>query len=338
MLNSNVIKSIYAGGITFALCLVSMLAGGLTWLTGAAGWLVFLALALSGGVGLFAWRIINAAEAQRWQQERRDVIERMEDAQRCIKAEEQAHGRTKRELVDVRQQLTTAEFDAAAAKTEYENMRNRAAERGRTIKALEDRIASDNNTWREQVSAVREAAYKLAVHIEGSANGLPDEWQAWGAELAQDLRRLAGAGGVEHDDRQVTIEDAAAEHAARKPGQAMGPKQSAVVSDALDSLIADGVIGGKRAELPDPQTQPTSLHIAHQLMAKVRANQAVRRDNLDRLCAAIENGYELGEPITIAFHRGALWVSDELIANEIAAVKAWEVARHHANRAAQQQD
>lgn len=293
MLNSNVKQSLVAGGIAFALCLVSMLAGGITWLTGAAGWLIFLSLVFSAGVGLIAWRLINAAAAQRWQNERHDTIDRLNDAQRCIKAEEQAHGRTRQELISVRQQLTTAEFDATTAKTEYGNMRDRAAERGRTIKALEDRIASDNNTWRKQVSNMAESAYKMAVHIEGSANGLPDEWQEWGSELARDLRRLASAGGVqvEPDDRQTTIEDAITEPAALTP-----------------------------------------LHIAHQLMAKVRANQAVRRDNLDRLCKAIEDGYELGEAITATYKRGALCVTDDMIANEIAAVKAWEVGQRHADK------
>lgn len=294
MLNSNVKQSLVAGGIAFALCLVSMLAGGLTWLTGAAGWLIFLSLVFSAGVGLIAWRLINAAAAQRWQNERHDTIDRLNDAQRCIKAEEQAHGRTRQELISVRQQLTTAEFDATTAKTEYGNMRDRAAERGRTIKALEDRIASDNNTWRKQVSNMRSAAmdlYKALDDMKFSNDDL-DAVQ----NLMDGLLALAEAGGVpEVDARQVTIDEAPAAFEA--------------------------------APLPE-----TPLHIAHQLMAKVRANQAVRRDNLDRLCKAIEDGYELGEAITSTYHRGALCVTDDMIANEIAAVKAWEVGQRHADK------
>lgn len=293
MANSIVMKSFYAGLAAFVLCMISATAGGMTWGATVSGWVVFLSVALSvaAGIGAFCWQVELAS--QQWNIERRDVIDRLEDAQRCIKAEEQAHGRTRQELISVRQKLTQANTDATTAKTEYGNMRDRAAERGRTIKALEDRIASDNNTWRKQVSNLAESAYKMAVHIEGSANGLPDEWQAWGAELAQDLRRLSGSGGVqvEPDDRQTTIEDAIAEPAA-----------------------------------------PTPLHIAHQLMEKVRANQAVRRDNLDRLCKAIEDGYELGEAITATYKRGALCVTDDMIANEIAAVKAWEVGQRHADK------
>lgn len=360
MFNSIRDKSILAGGATFALCLVAMLAGGLTWFTGAAGWCVFLAFMLSVFAGFAMWVQLNAAEAQQWKQERRDTIDRMEDAQRCIKAEEKAHERTKRELVDVRQQLTQANTDATTAKTEYGNMRDRAAERGRTIKALEDRIASDNNTWRKQVSNVREAAYNMAVHIEGSANGLPDEWQEWGAELARDLRALAGAAGVENDNRQVTIDEALAEPANPTAAlvQVMGRGNRWIVwewSYAPGDLAQDATVEIKtasgevntleasvvdweqvthyrvvRSPLPAAQTQPTPLHAVHVLMAKVRANQAERRANLDRICKAIEDGYELGASFTAAYHRGALWVSDEIIGNEVAAVKAWEVAQRHA--------
>lgn len=310
MLNSNVKQSLVAGGIAFALCLVSMLAGGLTWLTGAAGWLIFLSLVFSAGVGLIAWRLINAAAAQRWQNERHDTIDRLNDAQRCIRAEEQAHGRTRQELISVRQQLTTAEFDATTAKTEYGNMRQRAADRGRTIDQLQTKISADNDQWRKQVSAVREAAYNMAVHIEGSANGLPDEWQEWGAELARDLRALAGAAGVQNDNRQVTIDEALAEPANPTPAlvQVMGR--------------------GKRAELVDysqdlPQCQPTPLHAVQVLLAKVRANQQQRRDRLNMVYEAIENGYELSQAITIAYSRGALWVSDELIADEVRHIAEW---------------
>ena len=114
--------------------------------------------------------------------------------------------------------------------------------------------------------------------------------------LTEALRVLANAGGVV-DSRQVTIDEAAAP-----------------------------------APLPEAQTQPTPLHITHQLIAKVRGNQAVRRDNLDRLCKAIEDGYELGEAITATYKRGALCVTDDMIANEIAAVKAWEVGQRHADK------
>lgn len=311
MLNSIVRQSLAAGGVAFVLCLVSMLAGGLTWLTGAAGWLIFLSLAFSAGVGLFAWRLLNDAAKQRWLAERNDTFDRLQDAQRCIKAEESAHERTKRELVDVRQQLTQANTDASTAKREFSNMKDRAAERGRTIDQLQTRISADNDQWRKQVSAVREAAYNMAVHIEGSANGLPDEWQEWGAELARDLRALAGAAGVDNDARQVTIDEALAEPANPTP--------------ELVQLMGRG----KRAELVDysqdlPQCQPTPLHAVHVLLAKVRSNQQQRRANLDKILNAVENGYELSEAITIAYNRGALWVSDELIANECQYIDHWK--------------
>lgn len=310
MANSIVMKSFYAGLAAFVLCMISATAGGMTWGATVAGWVVFFSVVLSvaAGIGAFCWQVELAA--QTWRKERNDTIDRMQDAQRCIKAEENAHERTKRELVDVRQQVQKANAEASQAKTEYENMRQRAAERGRTIDQLQTKISADNDQWRKQVSAVREAAYNMAVHIEGSANGLPDEWQEWGAELARDLRALAGAAGVQNDNRQVTIDEALAEPANPTPAlvQVMGR--------------------GKRAELVDysqdlPQCQPTPLHAVQVLLAKVRANQQQRRDRLNMVYEAIENGYELSQAITIAYSRGALWVSDELIADEVRHIAEW---------------
>lgn len=320
MFNSIRDKSILAGGATFALCLVAMLAGGLTWFTGAAGWCVFLAFVLSVFAGFAMWVQLNAAEAQQWKQERRDTIDRLNDAQKCIAAEERNHEGTKRERAELRAQLAQANNDASTAKREFENMRQRAAERGRTIDQLQTKISADNDQWRKQVSAVREAAYNMAVHIEGSANGLPDEWQEWGAELARDLRALAGAAGVENDNRQVTIDEALAEPAAIAPIDTVNADAWATPAQTLDRMQAAAF---EAVPLPAAQTQPTPLHAVHALMAKVRANQAQRRANLDKMLSAVGRGYELSAAIMIAYNRGALWVSDELIANECQYIDHW---------------
>lgn len=289
MFNNNGVKwSIIASGVALALCVLCMLAGGLTWLTGAAGWLAFLALVFSAVVGLTVFRLINLFERQDWLAERRSVIERMQDAQACIKAEEKAHEFTKRQLRDANARITEEHSDAQhhmkaaeSHRNEAANMRTRCAQRDHVIKELraelegiKQQIQTDNDTWRQQVSNMREAAYKLAVHIEGSANGLPEEWEAWGAELAQDLRKLAAAGGVETDERQISIDDA------------------------------------------DPVAQPSQWQELTRLMSQVRENQAQRRADLGVICKAVENGYELSDAFNAAYQRGMIHVTDEVIANE----------------------
>lgn len=355
MFNSNALKCMsYTGGGAFVLCLIAMLAGGITWGTGAAGWLLFLSLVLSAGVALFSLNMVNKAEQEKWRAERRDTIDRMEDAVKCIAAEEKAHNATKRELVDVRQQLTTANALASDAKREYGNMRDRAAERGRTIDELQGQIskikrdlADSNDTWRKQVSNMRAAALNLYCALD-TMKFNNDDLDAV-QNLMDGLRELAEAGGVpEVDARQVTIDEAIAEPANPTPAlvQIMGRGKRANLQPAptgpnsIEELQAEVVDSIERVRLVDysqdlPQCQPSPLHAVHVLMAKVRANQQQRRANLDTVCKAVEDGYDLSQAITIAYTRGPLWVSDELISDECALIEKWR--QEQANRAAQQQ-
>lgn len=336
MFNSNVHKSIVAGGATFALCLVAMLAGGLTWFTGAAGWCVFLAFVLSVFAAYSMWVQLNHADKQKWAEERNDTIDRLNDAQRCVRAEEGAHERTKRELVDVRQQLTQANTDASTAKREYESMRERAGQRGRTIDELQRRISSDNDTWRKQVSNLAESAYKMAVHIEGSANGLPDEWQEWGGELARDLRALASAGGVQvepQDDRQLAM-----------PIETVSRDAWATPADKLDAMQAVAFkavplpaapTGPNPIDVPEEVAQPSQWQELTRLIGNVKENQHRRRALLDRIVKAVEQGYDISEEFNAAYHRGMLFVTDELIAAEVEKIFFWRNTK--AESAAQQQ-
>lgn len=340
MFNSKRDKAFLAGGATFALCLVAMLAGGLTWFTTAAGWCVFLACCLSVFAGFAMYAEQSAAEALEWKRERRDTIDRMEDAVRCIAAEEKAHNATKRELVDVRQQLTTANALASDAKREYGNMRDRAAERGRTIDELQGQIskikrdlADSNDTWRKQVSNMRAAALNLYCALD-TMKFNNDDLDAV-QNLMDGLRELAEAGGVPAvDARQVTIDEAIAEPANPTPElvQLMGRKIRTIPQTPAQHLDAMQVADFSQ-DLP--QCQPTPLHAVQVLLAKVRANQQQRRDRLNMVYEAIENGYELSQAITIAYTRGPLWVSDELISDECALIEKWR--QEQANRAAQQQ-
>lgn len=312
MFNNNGVKwSIIASGVALALCVLCMLAGGLTWLTGAAGWLAFLALVFSAVVGLTVFRLINIFDRQDWLAERRSVIERMEDAQRCIAAEERAHNATKNDLRRERDELTRERGLLNTARAEYESMRTRCSQKDNEIKTLKTQLEAskkenftqatqnantleeirqqvkrDNDTWRKQVSNMREAAYNMAVFIEGSAGGLPEEWEPWTTDLAQGLRKLAAAGGVETDERQISIDDADD----RKPGYT--PPALAVT----------------RTETPAQQL--------NRLIATVRENQAQRRADLDVITKAIESGYVLSAPFCAAYQRGMIHVTDEVIANE----------------------
>lgn len=313
MINNNAVKwGLYAGGAAMALCLVAMIIGGSEWGTASTGWIFWLSLLFSGVVGAVIYCVICDREKEDWLADRRDVIDRLKDAQMCIKSEEKAHEFTKRQLRDANAKITQEHAEAQRYLKQYneandaqEAMRIRCGQRDGVIKELRveleeirQQIQTDNDTWRKQVSNMREAAYKLAVHIEGSASGLPDEWEAWGAELAQDLRKLAGAGGVTADERQIPIEG------------------TTTVEAEIESAIEYDGGPVRTVTLPPAQTQPTPIHIAHSLMAKARENQAQRRANLDVICHAVEHGYELSDAFTAAYHRGMIWVTDELIAKE----------------------
>lgn len=325
-INNGLKWSAMAGGASLVLCLGCMLAGGLTWGTGAAGWLVFFALVLSAVVGFTVFNLINIHNKQDWLADRRDVYDRMQDAQQCIKSEERAHERTKAQLRSANKQITQEHAEAQRylkslnqANDDREAMRIRCGQRDGVIKELRaeveeirQQLQADNDTWRQQVSNMREAAYNLAVHIEGSANGLPDEWEAWGAELAQDLRRLAGAGGVQADDRQIPIEDANTVEAVAVI-EPVSPDAWETPAETLDAMQ---VTEFQRVPLPAAQTQPTPIHIAYQLMSKVRENQAQRRADMDVILNAVEHGYELSDAFKAAYQRGMIHVTDEVIANE----------------------
>lgn len=333
MVNSNRDKAIVAGGATFVLCLVAMLAGGLTWFTTAAGWCVFLAFVLSVFAGFVMWLQLNEAEAQEWRQDRRDVYDRMQDAQRCIKSEEKAHEYTKAQLRSANRQITDEHEKAQRylkqyneAKDAQEAMRIRCGQRDGVIKELRaeleeirNQIQTDNDTWRQQVSNMREAAYKLAVHIESSANGLPDEWEAWGAELAQDLRKLAGAGGVQADERQIPIEGTTTVEAEIEA--VAGPVTHEQLSEATTAMVID-----YRESLRETDKAIKSLETiqgtsaAHpeldRIMRAARANQVERRARLDVICKALEAGYDLSETFKAAASKGAIWVTDDMIRKE----------------------
>lgn len=364
-INNGLKWSAIAGGASLVLCLGCMLAGGLTWGTGAAGWLVFFALVLSAVVGFTAWNLINLHNKQDWLADRRSVYDRMQDAQACIKAEERAHERTKAELTSAKRQITQEHAEAQRylkqyneAKDAQEAMRIRCGQRDGVIKELRaeleeirNQIQTDNDTWRQQVSNMREAAYKLAVHIEGSANGLPDEWEAWGAELVQDLRALAGAGGVQADERQIPIEgtttvEAEIEAVAVAPIEPVSPDAWATPAETLDAMqvtafqrlplpaaptgpnsieelqaeVIDSIESVRMAtrgiDAPEPVAEPSQWQELTRLMSQVRENQAQRRADLDVITKAVENGYELSQPFQAAVSKGMVWVTDQIIANE----------------------
>lgn len=350
-INNGLKWSAIAGGAAFVLCLVCMLAGGLTWLTGAAGWLVFFALVFSAVVGFTVFNLINLHNKQDWLADRRDVYDRMQDAQLCIKAEERAHERTKAELSSAKRQITQEHAEAQRylkqyneAKDAQEAMRIRCGQRDGVIKelraeidelqkanfteatdnankleAIRQQVQQDNDTWRQQVSNMREAAYKLAVHIESSANGLPDEWEAWGAELAQDLRKLAGAGGVQADERQIPIEGTTTVEAEIEA--VAGPVTHEQLSEATTAMVID-----YRESLRETDKAIKSLETiqgtsaAHpeldRIMRAARANQVERRARLDVICKALEAGYDLSETFKAAASKGAIWVTDDMIRKE----------------------
>lgn len=332
-INNGLKWSAIAGGAAFVLCLVCMLAGGLTWLTGAAGWLVFFALVFSAVVGFTVFNLINLHNKQDWLADRRDVYDRMQDAQLCIKAEERAHERTKAELSSAKRQITQEHAEAQRylkslnqANDAQEAMRIRCGQRDGVIKELRaeleeirQQLQADNDTWRQQVSNMREAAYKLAVHIESSANGLPDEWEAWGAELAQDLRKLAGAGGVQADERQIPIEGTTTVEAEIEA--VAGPVTHEQLSEATTAMVID-----YRESLRETDKAIKSLETiqgtsaAHpeldRIMRAARANQVERRARLDVICKALEAGYDLSETFKAAASKGAIWVTDDMIRKE----------------------
>lgn len=46
---------------------------------------------------------------------------------------------------------------------------------------------------------VSDGLYRIANHIAGAKNSLPQEWQDWSEEIESDLRKLAAAPGGQDD-------------------------------------------------------------------------------------------------------------------------------------------
>jgi len=68
------------------------------------------------------------------------------------------------------------------------------AERARTI-------MDDCNSLIRRINAteqpVNDGLYRIANHIAGAKNSLPQEWQDWAEEIESDLRKLAAAPGAQ---------------------------------------------------------------------------------------------------------------------------------------------
>lgn len=224
MFNSNGFKlSCIVAGAAFALCVVCMMIGGLTWGSGLSGWAIFLASIFSVCVGRAGWLMYEADQRKQWAQDRNDVYERLTDAQSSIKAEEREHSITKRTLVTIREELNRERGNARTAQENYENMRNRCSQKDTEIKTLKAQIAAgqqdraelieeinktaaqrkqDNDTWRKQVSNLATRATELAAFLDKmseSAMLIPADKMAIG-NAAAGLRQLARAGGVPTGD------------------------------------------------------------------------------------------------------------------------------------------
>ena len=61
------------------------------------------------------------------------------------------------------------------------------------LKAAETEVQRLNST----AQPVSDGLYRIANHIAGAKNALPQEWQDWAEEIESDLRKLAAAPGAQ---------------------------------------------------------------------------------------------------------------------------------------------
>lgn len=201
-------------------------------------------------------------------------------------------------------------------------------------------IKQDADTWRKQVSNLATSALDLCKALEGVPFSVEDGEAI--ANLRESLHGLALAGGV----LPPPIADLAAR--LEKIGQTVGQARALVAAinhghavplKAWEALTESGnaievtqghwvLKGDPATPRSDGSTQPTDAEAFVAAVAQdLAGQQQKRREALEAIADAMSRGYNETPEFNAAYHRGGLYVTDELIASEYQRASAW-IGKH----------
>lgn len=201
-------------------------------------------------------------------------------------------------------------------------------------------IKQDADTWRKQVSNLATSALDLCKALEGVPFSVEDGEAI--ANLRESLHGLALAGGV----LPPPIADLAAR--LEKIGQTVGQARALVAAinqgqavplKAWEALTESGnaieVTQGHWVLKGDPatprsygRTPPNDAEAFVKTVAQdLAGQQQKRRQALEAIADAMSRGYNETPEFNAAYHRGGLYVTDELIASEYQRASAW-IGKH----------
>lgn len=202
-------------------------------------------------------------------------------------------------------------------------------------------IKQDADTWRKQVSNLATSAIDLCKALDGVT--LANEADAIAlADLRESLHGLALAGGVlpppiadlaaRLEKIGQTVTQARSLVAAINNGHAVPLKHWEALTESGNAVeVTQGhwvLKGDPATPRSDGSTQPTD---AEAFVASVAQDLACqhqkRREALAAIHDAISRGYNESPEFNAAYHRGGLYVTDELIASEYQRASAW-IGKH----------
>lgn len=202
-------------------------------------------------------------------------------------------------------------------------------------------IKQDADTWRKQVSNLANSAIDLCKALDGVT--LANEADAIAlADLRESLHGLALAGGVlpppiadlaaRLEKIGQTVTQARGLVAAINDGQAVPLKPWEALRDSGNAIeVTQGhwvLKGDPATPRCDGSTQPTDAEAFVAAVAQdLAGQQQKRREALEAIADAMSRGYNETPEFNAAYHRGGLYVTDELIASEYQRASAW-IGKH----------
>lgn len=201
-------------------------------------------------------------------------------------------------------------------------------------------IKQDADTWRKQVSNLATSALDLCKALEGVPFSVEDGEAI--ANLRESLHGLALAGGVlpppiadlaaRLEKIGQTVGQARALVAAINQGQAVPLKAWEALTESGNAIeVTQGhwvLKGDPATPRSDGGTQPTDAEAFVAAVAEdLAGQQRKRREALEAIADAMSRGYNETPEFNAAYHRGGLYVTDELIASEYQRASAW-IGKH----------
>lgn len=203
-------------------------------------------------------------------------------------------------------------------------------------------LKQDADTWRKQVNNLATSAIDLCKALDGVTFANEADAIAM-ADLRDALHGLALAGGVlpppiadlaaRLEKIGQTVTQARGLVAAINDGQAVPLKPWEALRDsgnAIEVTAGHWVLKGDPATpRSDGGTQPTcdAEAFVAAVAEDLAGQQQKRREALEAIADAMSRGYNETPEFNAAYHRGGLYVTDELIASEYQRASAW-IGKH----------